>query len=104
MKLIISKRLHELREKQHMSQSELAQYMNVTRASVNAWEAGISVPTTDKIIELAKIFHTTSDDILGISGKEYVNIEKYNAEEKKLIYKLLNYYDSVHNSLGNKTE
>lgn len=104
MKLNISERLHELREKHHMSQSELAECMNVTRSSVNAWESGTSVPTTDKIIELAEIFHTTTDDILGIASSEYISIGKYDMDEKKLIYKLLKYYDSIHNTSGNASE
>lgn len=104
MKLNISERLHELREKHHMSQSDLAECMNVTRSSVNAWESGISVPTTDKIIKLAEIFHTTADDILGITSSEYISIGKYDVDEKKLIYKLLRYYDSIRNASSDTLE
>lgn len=39
-----------------MTQTDLANKLGVTRSSVNAWEMGISVPTTDKIVEIALLY------------------------------------------------
>ena len=76
------KRIKELREKNNLTQSELARLLNITRSSVNAWEMGISIPSTEKIVELALILHTTSDYILGINNDEILPIYKYSLEEK----------------------
>lgn len=96
MILKLSDRIRELREKNEMTQSDLARYMNITRAGVNAWEMGISVPATEKIVELAKLFHTSADYLLGIASSETVNLENYEIKEKEIIYHLLNYFDSTH--------
>lgn len=96
MILKISDRIREMREKHEMTQSDLARRMNVTRSSVNAWEMGISVPTTEKLVELAELFHTTTDYLLGITSAEIVNLENYEYNEKEIIYRLLNYFDSTH--------
>lgn len=95
MILKVAERIHELRDKHNMTQAALARRMGVTRSSVNAWEMGISVPSTDKLVELSEIFHTSTDYLLGLNDSEYVNLDKYDTKEKEIIYRLLNYYDSV---------
>ena len=55
-----------LRESVGVSQSALAKKIGVTRAAVNAWEMGLSVPTAQYIVELAQFFHVSADYILGL--------------------------------------
>ncbi len=62
-------RLKFLREKAGISQAYLAKKLSLTRASVNAWEMGLSVPSTPLIAELANIFHVTTDYLLGVSSE-----------------------------------
>ena len=57
-----------LRERAGYSQSELARRLSVTRSSVNAWESGLSAPTAVYIIELARLFHVSTDFILGLES------------------------------------
>ena len=54
MKMIATaERIKTLRENFGLSQAELAGRLDITRSSVNAWEMGISVPSTQYIVELA---------------------------------------------------
>lgn len=53
---MISHRIKELRERNQFSQAELAKILGITRSSVNAWELGISVPSTKYVIELHIFF------------------------------------------------
>ena len=94
MVLKTAERIKELREKNNLTQSELARKMGITRSSVNAWEMGISVPSTEKIAELSLLFHTTTDYLLGLSQTEFVSIETYSSDEKELIYRLANYFSN----------
>ena len=64
---MISDRIKQLRETAGYSQAQLAKKPDVTRSSVNAWEMGISVPSTHYIVELANIFHVSTDYLLGIN-------------------------------------
>lgn len=89
-----AERIKELREKNNLTQSELARRLNITRSSVNAWEMGISIPSTEKIVEICLLLHSTSDYILGLDSEETISITNYCPDEKELVYKLLQYFDS----------
>ncbi|MBQ9991552.1 MAG: helix-turn-helix transcriptional regulator [Lachnospiraceae bacterium] len=88
-----AERIKELREKNNLTQSELARRLNITRSSVNAWEMGISIPSTEKIVDLCLLLHTSSDYLLGLDYHEQVPVDKYNSDEKELIYHLIQYFD-----------
>ena len=94
MIIIANKRINELRVKSGMSQTELANKLNVTRSSVNAWEMGISVPSVQNLVELSHIFHVSVDYLIGLNAKEAVCLDNYSEEEKELVYGLLKYFDS----------
>ena len=59
-------RLKDLRDRLGYTQSDLAKKLSITRASVNAWDMGISAPSTSWLVELSNLFHVTTDYLLGL--------------------------------------
>jgi len=86
---MIDERIKELREGIGLTQSELSRRLGITRASVNAWEMGISVPSTQYLVLLSEIFGVTTDYLLGISDKEYVSTEGLTEEDIAIIHRLI---------------
>ncbi|MGN0373343.1 MAG: helix-turn-helix domain-containing protein [Enterocloster sp.] len=95
MILKTAERIRELREKNDLTQSELARMLYVTRSSVNAWEMAISVPSTEKLVSLASLLHTSTDYLLGINSEETLQLTRYSEEEKAIIYRLCRYFDGI---------
>lgn len=89
MILKIPERIKYSREKNKLTQSELAKKMFVTRSSVNAWEMGISIPTTEKIAELSNVLNVSTDFILGIDDGETICLDGLSDDEKSIIYALV---------------
>ena len=85
--------IKNLREDAGYSQSELARKLGISRSSVNAWEMGLSTPTTPYIVEIAKIFHISTDYLLGIEKHRSIVLDGYNNTQIELIYRLLKYFD-----------
>ncbi len=84
--------IRELRERAGLSQSALAKKVGVTRSAVNAWEMGLSIPTTQYVAELAQLFHVSVDYMLGLDRVESIYIGNLSDEEKHILYSLLNYF------------
>ena len=57
-KLILLRRQHGI------SQEELADRLNVSRQSVSKWESAQSMPELTKILQLAEMFHVSTDYLL----------------------------------------
>ena len=93
---MVSERIKELREAAGYSQSQLAKKLDVTRSSVNAWEMGLSTPTTQYIVAISRLFHVSADYILGIENELSVSLSSYNEEEIALLWSLMKYFDSQH--------
>lgn len=91
---MISENIKRLRENAGLSQSALARKLGVTRASVNAWEMELSAPTAQYLIALAQLFHTTTDDILGLEPQEQIVLRDMSEQEKRLVYDLVFYIAS----------
>ena len=81
-----------LRERAGYSQSELARRLSVTRSSVNAWESGLSAPTAVYIIELARLFHVSTDFILGLESAGHLSLSALTEREIRILYELLDYF------------
>ena len=90
---MISERIRQLREQAGYSQSMLAKKLDVTRSSVNAWEMGISAPTTQYVVAMAKLFHVSSDYMLGMESALQLSLDRYTPEETRLIFDLIKYFD-----------
>ena len=89
-----AERIKELREKHNLTQSDLAKLLYITRSSVNAWEMAISTPSTEKIVQLCEILHTTADYLIGTNDTESIPLGKYSLEQKEVVYKLLRLFDN----------
>lgn len=82
MNIKIANRLLEFRKRSGLSQEELAEKLNITRQSVSKWERAESAPDTDNLIELAKIYGVTLDDLLNVDKPMEQTSEKVIEEVK----------------------
>ena len=93
---MVADRIKELRLSNDMTQSDLAKKLNITRSSVNAWEMGISVPSTTYIIELSQLFKVSTDYLLGLPNNVTIDVSTLSEREIQLIYRLVRYFQEIH--------
>ena len=84
-------RIKYLREQKGMTQSDLARQLGITRSSVNAWEMGISVPSTQYIVELAGIFRVSTDYLLGVKNAASIDASGLEEGDIRLVYRLIDH-------------
>lgn len=69
-----AERLKEQREKNGFNQTYIAKYLEVSQVSVSNWERGIKQPDYQILIDLAGLFGTSTDYLLGVTD----NFNKHN--------------------------
>lgn len=97
---MIGERIRELRERNGMTQTVLARRLGLSRSAINNWEMGISVPSTQYIVELSRFFKVSTDFILGQDKKELVDISFLNPDEKEMIYALVEYFNRYRHAVS----
>lgn len=88
---MIYARIKSLREQNNITQSQLAKRLGVTRSCVNAWEMGISVPSTQYIVELSLFFKVSSDYILGIDKTATLDVSGLNDDDIQIVSSIISH-------------
>ena len=86
---MIAERIKFLRENKKLTQTELSKKLGITRASVNAWELGISVPSTQYLVELARIFEVSTDYLLGMKSTSSINTSGLTEADIQIVYSII---------------
>lgn len=92
MMIKIAERIKMLREATKLTQAELAKQLSITRSSVNAWEMGISIPSTQFLIEMALLFNVSTDYLLGMKNNQQFDLSDLTDDEMKIIYDIANHF------------
>lgn len=78
-----------LREKNNMTQTQLADKLNINSNAISKWENGMTLPNEENILKLNKIFNVSIDDIYNNNSKD----NKLNIRERVLGF--VNKYFSI---------
>lgn len=60
----LNEKIHQLRKGKGLSQEELASQLTVSRQAISKWELGESVPDTENVVQLSRIFGVSTDYLL----------------------------------------
>lgn len=82
-------RIKQLREQRGFTQAALAKMLGVTRSCVNAWEMGVSVPSTQSLVQLAEIFDISTDYILGVDATSTIRTNGLSDRDIQLVHSIV---------------
>lgn len=88
LKEIIAANLVRLRQSAGLTQLQLAEMLNYSDKAVSKWERGESIPDLRVLIQLAKLYHISLDDIVSVQPEKVVK-PKLNLKKKRLLITLL---------------
>lgn len=89
-------RLKSLRAKMGLTQADLAKKLSLTRASVNAWEMGLSAPSTPFIVELSRLFNVSTDYLLGLDDTAVIRTDNLSDEEIAVLMNTVQCFLKLH--------
>ncbi len=84
-------RLKELRLNAGLSQKQLADKLWITKSAVSYYELSERNPSPEILIKIAKVFHVTTDYLLGIEDKQkYLDVSDLTDDEIDLLQHTIN--------------
>ena len=87
MDLMTANRLQQLRKANGYSQDVLAEKLGISRQAVSKWERAESSPSVDNLLDLARLYGITVDEMLNTDGDKVV-IKTQNNTKKDIKGKL----------------
>ena len=85
--------LKELRLKHKMTQKELADKLGVTKSVVSYYELQERSPSPEVLIKLSRVFHVTTDYLLGIEHNHTIDVSTLSSDEFELVEQLVSFFE-----------
>ena len=65
MEIPLGQNIRRLRKEHHMTQRELAWYLQVSVQAVSKWELGYTYPDLSMLLPIARLFSVSLDQLFG---------------------------------------
>lgn len=72
--MTLNENIKQLRIARNLSQVDLAKALGVTKQSISNWENNNIQPSIDMLIRLSQFFSVSTDYMLGLNYRKYVEI------------------------------
>lgn len=88
----ISDTIKALRTAKRLTQSEFAERIGVTKSTVSAYENGTRLPSYDVLIRVTRVFHVTTDFLLGCGERDSLDVTGLTREQIESIQDIVATY------------
>lgn len=78
-------RLKELREAKHLSQSDVAKRLNVTRSTISGYECNTITPSLEQLVKMAVLYNTSLDFIMGMENRSYLYLDDLSERQQRTV-------------------
>lgn len=100
--LYFGTKLRKLRKDNNMTQKQLADKLEITKATVSAYETNAKYPSIEVLIKISNIFNVSSDYLLGLSEKTEFQNSTLTDEQNIIIEEIIKQFIYLNNQNTNK--
>ena len=92
----IGNKLKTLRTEKNLTQKQVSQRIGVAISAISEYETGSRYPSYDILIKLARMYHVSTDYLLGLTKTRTIDISELNDNEISLISQLIDTLKNKH--------
>lgn len=85
----MGEKLKSLRIEKKLTQKQVADRIGLAISAVSSYESGTRYPSYDVLVKLARIFHVSTDYLLGITDTRTIDVTGLNDNEIELVSQLV---------------
>ena len=82
-------KVKKLRHEKDLTQQQLAELLGVAVSAISSYESGSRYPSYEVLISLARIFHVSTDYLLGLEKLKIVDVSGLDDNEIKVILQMI---------------
>lgn len=82
-------KIKSLRTQRNLTQKQLADLSGVAVSAISSYEAGNRYPSYDVLISLARIFHVSTDYLLGLENLKTVDVSGLDDRQINVILQMI---------------
>ena len=82
-------RLKNLRQQHHLTQTQVANRLNLSKTSISDYENNVKTPSQDVLIKLAGLYRVSTDYLLGLDDEEMISVEGLTRQQRRLVEELV---------------
>ncbi len=86
----LGRRLRRLRLEKEISMIKVARALGISISSISSYENATKCPSLEVLIGLAEFYNVSTDYLLGLDDRQFINIDGINDIQKGLIKGLIN--------------
>ena len=95
----MGEKLKSLRIEKNLTQKQVADRIGLAISAVSSYESGTRYPSYDVLVKLARIFHVSTDYLLGITDKRNIDVTGLSDNEIELVSQLVDTLRNKNNSV-----
>lgn len=88
--------LKTLRVAKKLTQDQVADYVGVSRSVISAYENDMRCPSYEVLIRLSILFGVSTDYLLGIENRRYIDITELSDQEAAAVYEMVRLFKAHH--------
>ena len=81
-------KLRTLRTENNLTQKQVADRIGLAISAVSSYESGTRYPSYEALIKLSRIFHVSTDYLLGLTEKRSIDVTGLDDSEVELLSQL----------------
>ena len=85
----MGEKLKSLRIEKKLTQKQVADRIGLAISAVSSYESGTRYPSYDVLVKLARIFHISTDYLLGMTDKRNIDVTGLSDNQIELVSQLV---------------
>lgn len=95
----MGEKLKSLRIEKKLTQKQVADRIGLAISAVSSYESGTRYPSYDVLVKLARIFHVSTDYLLGMTDKRNIDVTGLSDNEIELVSQLVDMLRNKNNDV-----
>lgn len=93
--VLLGETLKKLRIDRRLNQGQLAEMMGLATSAISSYESCSRRPSYEILVKYARIFHVSTDYLLGIERHDYLDISDLSDKEKEAVMQVISVFRNI---------